>query len=198
MEADSRETFKKMNQSNTVAQIIKLAAGDELARIAKTTEPILGTAHKGVGEMITENLAESLAGMINHIKGKVLEVGKTDPDELSRQWVAWRSKKAVAKAAADAVEKAAADAKKQKAEAAQKVKEDANAAKADKETTEAAQKVKEDADAEEAAGGTVASDAKRESDTSGPQPAEEVDVADANPESIPSGPPAGSSAAGPG
>ena len=89
---------QKADKANS--QVIKLLVGDEIAKIAELTEPILKTLSLGVGTMITEDLAANL-GQIKDVFLKHLEKfeGKT-PEDLARMWLDWQSIKLAAAAAA--------------------------------------------------------------------------------------------------
>lgn len=96
VEPTEKEKTDKIN-----SQIVRLLVGDEIAKIADLTKPILKTLSIEVGIMITESLAANL----DQIKGeilkhlKVLEAGKT-PEALVAAWLKWQSEKVAAEAKA--------------------------------------------------------------------------------------------------
>ena len=100
VEPTEKEKTDKIN-----SQIVRLLVGDEIAKIADLTKPILKTLSSEVGIMITESLAANLdqikVGILQHLKD--LEEGKT-PEALVTAWLKWQSEKvaAAAKALAEA------------------------------------------------------------------------------------------------
>lgn len=84
------------------AQTIKLLVGDEIARISKRSDIILGKLSSQVGEMI----AEELAVQFQDVTAKVLErlaekEDRSTPEMLSMRWVNWKAQKEARKALED-------------------------------------------------------------------------------------------------
>ena len=102
VELTEKEKTDKIN-----AQIVRLLVGEEIAKIAELTKPILKTLTVEVGNMLTETLAAHLdqmkVGILRHLKD--IEEGQT-PEDLVKAWLKWQSEKVAleAKALAEASE----------------------------------------------------------------------------------------------
>jgi hypothetical protein len=120
LEKSAHSETKKQNKNGKTAttgvmnsQVVKMLAGDEIARLAHLCEPIIGSKFAEVGEMIAEKLATQSPDVKAMLLAslEVIEREST-PGQLSKQWVDWREEKARAKEAEEEKRKLEAEAKK--------------------------------------------------------------------------------------
>lgn len=95
------------------SQVVKMLAGDEIARLAHRCEPLIGSKHAEVGEMIAEKLADQAPDVKAMLLAALVKIEQAStPGELAKQWVDWREEKAQVKEAEEEKRKLEAEAKK--------------------------------------------------------------------------------------
>lgn len=95
------------------SQVVKMLAGDEIARLAHRCEPIIGSKHAEVGEMIAEKLADQSPDLKAFLLAALEEIERAStPSELAKQWVDWREEKARAEKVEEEKHKLELEAKK--------------------------------------------------------------------------------------
>ena len=113
------KTNKKNKKAKTTttgvmnSHVVKMLAGDEIARLAHLCEPILGSKYAEVGEMIAEKLAAQAPDLKAMLLASLNEVEReSTPGQLVKKWVEWREEKVSAKEAEEKKHKVEMEAKK--------------------------------------------------------------------------------------